>query len=344
MRSRRIVALALLSGPLLASGCAQVAHNELADASFGRGERETFAVVTTARAGSLAASLPKDRFLLIGGRKSAPTLGQGFVQNTPDTWGPFDVQVHTGFLDPELKAVPGGVRVCLEVDDVGFDVFYDVCAQYNQGATLWQVFAFTQLGALGGSVNLPNDEIELRIEQTSDDVNFYTRAFGAGSWTPVSTTTFPAQTEPLKFSFGATGLTKGTAAGFDDAVFSSSAPPVAPTGAVAVAADVNDAVLAAYAAFQDLDGAGPDFGSAGANLDASASALDAAQAGAAALPATSDNQDAAKLLGKAEKSLVKAQQQVDDQTADKALKTLEKLAHPLTEAALLLNPQPFPAP
>ena len=60
-----------------------------------------------------------------------------------------------------------------------------MCAQYNQGGGLWQVFAFTHVGALAGSVNVASDELELRVEQTGGDVNFYTRAFGAMAWSPV---------------------------------------------------------------------------------------------------------------------------------------------------------------
>jgi hypothetical protein len=341
MRGPSAFAVLVFVSALTGAACARPEHNELADASFGRGSRETVAVAA-AGIGPLGAAPAKNRFLALSGRKKLPAMGpptgQGFVQNTPDVWGPFDLQIHTGFFDPDLRASPNGVRACLEVDDVGFDVFYDVCAQWNQGAGLWQVFAFTHNGALAGSVNLAVDEVELRVEQVDDDVNFYTRAAGAGAWSPVATTTFPAQTEPLKFAFGATGLTKGTAVGFDDAVFVSGPPLVAPTGGPLVAADVNAAVLAAYEAFDALDGAGPDFGAADAALADAADALDAAQDGAAGLPSPG----AVKLLGKAEKSLLKAQQQVGDESAVKALKSLEKLAHPLTEAALLLNPQPFP--
>jgi hypothetical protein len=41
---------------------------------------------------------------------------------------------------------------------------------------------------------------------------------------------------------------------------------------------------------------------------------------------------------------VKAQDQVAGEDAAKALKTLEKGGDALVEAALLLNPQPLPAP
>jgi hypothetical protein len=332
----RLVFASLLLALAIASGCATA---EVADARIGSGEREGFAVVTAAGAGPLGGGPSPDLFLEIAGSKPG---GLAFVQNTPDTWGPFDVQVHTGFFDPAQKASPNGVRVCLEIDNVGFSVYYDVCAQYNQGAGLWQVFAFTHAGALAGSVNLPDDEIELRVEQVSDDVNFYTRAFGSGSWQPVSTTSFPAQTAPLKAAFGATGLSKGTAVGFDDAVYVSGPPLVAPSAAAAVAADVNAALLAGYTAFQEIEDG--NLGSAETDLGDAADALDDAQLGVAALPPSKAVSSAAKQIGKADKTLAKAQDQVAVGDGDKALKTLQKLARPLIEAALLLNPQPLPGP
>lgn len=234
------------------------------------------------------------------------------------------------------------MRVCLEIDTVGFSVYYDGYAQYNQGAGLWQVFAFTHAGALVGSVNLPDDEIELRVEQVSDDLNFYTRAFGSGSWQLVATTAFPAQTAPLKAAFGATGLGKGTAVGFDDAVYISGPPLVAPSAAAAVAADVNAALLAGYTAFQEIEDG--NLGSAETDLGDAEDALDDAQFGVAALPPSKTVSSAAKQIAKADKTLAKAQDQVAVGDGDKALKTLRKLARPLIEAALLLNPQPLPGP
>ena len=334
----RLAFVSLLLGASLAAGCAR--NVEVADASFGGGSRESFAVAAGG-VGPAGAVASPDRFLQLAGKKPG---GLGFVQNTPDTWGPFDVQVHTGFFDPEQIASPFGVRVCLEIDDVGFDVFYDVCATHD--GVDWSVAAFkgAPFMAIPGTIEIDEAEIELRVEQVDDDVNFYARALGAMAWTPVSTTAFAAQTEPLKAAVGATGLSKGTAVGFDDIVYVSSGPPSAPAPAVAVAADANAALLAGYAAYRDLEGGTPDFVSAAANLGDAGDALDDAQAGAAGLPPSKDVSSAAKLLGKADKGLVKAQDQVADGSAAKALKTLEKAADALIEAALLLNPQPLPAP
>jgi hypothetical protein len=289
--------------------------------------------------GSLAAKGPLDRYVAMAGAKKPPAVGLAFVQTTPDTWGPFDVSLRTGFFDPEQMQNPLGVRVCLEVDSVGFSVFYDVCGLF--GPTGWNVSAFTNLGLLTGNVLIDADEIELRVEQTGMTVNFYAREAGAPVWSAVANTAFPTQTLPLKAAFGVTGLSKGTEVGFDDLEYASSAPPMAPTGAVAVAADVNAALLAGYAAFRALDGGAPDFGAAAASLDDADAALDDAMAGVAALPSSKTNQSAAKQLAKADKGLTKAQDQVAGQAADKALKTLGKAGDSLVEAALLLNPQPL---
>jgi len=337
----RLVFVSLLLGVLFAAGCAKVEYADVADARVGGASRDTGNAIV-ARAGALAAAGPVDRYVQMAGSKT--TLGQAFVQNTPDVWGPFDVSIRTGFFDPEQKALPEDVRVCLEIDQVGFAVFYLVCGLYDDTLDVWQAFAGTQGGTLPGSINIAGDEIELRVEQTGGNVNFYARAAGAPAWTSVSTTTFPAQTIPLKASFGASALTKGTAVGFDGLQATFSAPPIAPTGAVAVAADVNAALIAAYEAQLDLDAGADDFAAAAAQLDAAENALDDAQVGVAALPASKTNQSAAKHIAKADKGLAKAQDQVADQAAAKAIKTLEKLGRSLVEAALLLNPQPFPAP
>jgi hypothetical protein len=337
MNARFLFAFLLAAAPL-AAGCAT--NLDVADASFGSGSRESFAAVAGGL-GPAGATPTPDRFVVLAGKKPG---GLGFVQNTPDTWGPFDVQVHTGFFDAEQMAAPSGVRVCLEISDVGFDVFYDVCALHD-GAD-WTVSAFkgAPFMAIAGSIDIDADEIELRAEQAGGNVNFYAREFGAMAWTSVSSTAFAAQTEPLKPSFGATGLGKGTAVGFDDLVYVSAGPPSAPAPAVAAAADVNAALLAGLAAHQDLEGGVPDFVSAAANLGDAEDALDDAQAGVAGLPPSKAVSRAAKFLGKADKALVKAQDQVAGEDAAKALKTLEKGGDALVEAALLLNPQPLPAP
>lgn len=334
----RLVLVSLLVGAALAAGCAR--NIDVADASFGGSSRESFAVVATGVGPAGVATSP-DRFLQLAGKKPG---GLGFVQNTPDTWGPFDISVHTGFFDPDQIALPVGVRVCLEIDDVGFDVFYDVCGTHD--GVDWNVAAFkgAPLTPIAGTIEIAAAEIELRVEQTGGNVNFHARAFGAMAWTLVSTTPFAAQTEPLKAAVGATGLSKGTAVGFDDLVYVSSGPPSMPAPAVSVAADANAALLAGYAAYRDLEAGTLDFVSAAANLGVAEDALDDALAGAAGLPPSKDVSSAAKLLGKADKGLAKAQDQVADASAEKALKTLEKAADALIEAALLLNPQPLPAP
>jgi hypothetical protein len=328
----------LLTAASLGAGCAS--NVETADASFRSGSRSSLAAVAGG-IGPAGAPPTPDRFVVLAGKKPG---GLGFVQNTPDTWGPFDVSVHTGFLDPDQMATPAGVRVCLEISDIGFDVFYDVCALYD--GIDWAVSAFkgAPLMAIAGTIDIDADEIELRVEQVDDDVNFYARAFGSMTWTPVSSTSFAAQVDPLKPSFGATGLSKGTAVGFDDLFYDSSGPPSAPAPAVAVAADVNAALLAGLNAHRALEGGVPDFVDVAAALFDAQDAVEDAQDGAAALPPSKEVSRATKFLGKAAKALAKAQDQVADQDAEKAVKTLEKGGDSMVEAALLLNPQPFPEP
>jgi len=338
----RLVLGSLLGAALGASACA-THHVELADASISGANRST-GLAVTARANAPAASVPTDRYVEVSGRKAAPTLGTGFVQTTPDIWAPYDVQIHAGFFDPTQKATPQGVRICLEIDDVGFDVFYVVCGQHIAATSTWQTFAGTNLGNVAGVQNIVSEEIELRIEQRLEGMDekifFSARAAGAPDWIAISNTDYPEQLDPHKASFGASNITKGTAVGFDGLQATFSAPPVPPTGTVAVAADVNAALIASLDAQLALDAGLDDFATAGTALGVAEDALDDAQA--VALPATKENQTAIKHMAKADKSLAKAQEQVVDQDSAKALKTLEKLGRSLIEAALLLNPQPFP--
>jgi hypothetical protein len=333
--SARLLFTFLLAAAAIGAGCAT--NIDVADAGFRSGSRDSLAAVAGG-VGPAGAPATPDRFVSLAGKKPN---GLGFVQNTPDTWGPFDVSVHTGFFDPEQMAAPSGVRVCLEISDVGFDVFYDACATHN--GTLWTVQGIrgAPFTLVTGTIQIDSDELELRVEQVDDDINFYARAFGSMAWTPVSTTPFTPQVDPLKPSFGATGLSKGTAVGFDDLAFASAGPPSAPAPAVAVAADVNAALLAGLAAHAALEGGVPDFVDAAAALLDAQDAIDDAQAGAAGLPPSKAVSSAVKFLGKGEKALAKAQDQVTDQDAEKAVKTLEKGGDALVEAALLLNPQPF---
>ena len=186
---------------------------------------------------------------------------------------------------------------------------------------LWQVFAFTQAGALTGSRNIASNELELRIEQVDDDLNFYTRAFGSSTWPLVATTTFPAQTEPFKVGFGGVSLSKGTAVGFDDVSVTSGPPGVAPTGGALVAVDVNAALLSAYQAHHALDAGLGDFGTAGGAVEDAQLAVSDAEDGVAGLPPSKETQAAAKLLAKADKSLAKAHDLVVDEQAAKAQKS-----------------------
>jgi hypothetical protein len=330
--SARLLFTFLLAAAAVGAGCAR--NIDVADASFGTRTRSNLAVV----AGGIgpAGGPPLiDRFVTLAGKKPN---GLGFVQNTPDTWGPFDVQIRTGFFDADDMENPTNVRVCLEIGDVGFDVFYDACATHN--GMLWNVQGFrgAPFAPVTGTIQIDSDEVELRVEQEGTDVNFYARIPG-NAWTPVSTTAFTPQTAAFKPSFGATGLSKGTVVGFDNLLFTTSDPPSAPAPAVAVAADVNAALLAGYAAYRQLEQ--PDFATAAVNLGQAQDAIDDAQAGLAGLPSSREVSSATKFVAKAEKALAKAQDQVADEAAEKAMKTLEKGGDSLVEAALLLNPQPF---
>jgi hypothetical protein len=285
-----------------------------------------------------------DRYFAIRGKK--PTGGLAFVQTPPDTWAPFDVSFRAGFFDPEQMATADGVRVCLEVDNVGFSIFYDLCADYVGATSSWQLSAFhgAPFTPLPGSLALAADEIELRQETDGTTLRFHGRAAGDAMWTEVSSMAFPAQLEPLKAAFGAANVRKGTQIGFDDPSYASGPPPGPVTPEREVAADANQALLLELDAFQALDGDAPDFGAAETALTSAQSALADAQAGAAALPPTKITRKAGKKLAGAAKKLAKALAQTQDQNADGALASLVKAGHKQAEGVLLLVPQPPLAP
>ena len=284
----------------------------------------------------------RDRFIGARGRgKTKP--GTAFIQLTPDVWSPFDVSIHTGLFDPAQMATADGTRTCLEIDNVGFTVFFDVCAAYGAAPDGWTVTAFTgaPLVNLPGSLFLAAPEIELRIESDDATLRFHGRVAGAGTWEPVAETPWPGQTGPLEVAFGVAPILKGTLVGFDDPSFASAAPPTPPTGAQAVAAGGNDALLEGLAAFLALDGASPDFALAATELTAAGSSLAGAQALLAALPPDGTTKKAGRELAKAAKKLAGAQQDVADQDADGATKNLGKAAVAVEKAVLRLVPQPL---
>jgi hypothetical protein len=86
-----------------------------------------------------------------------------------------------------------------------------VCGQYDETNGEWETFAGTDQGNLGDS----HSRATRSSCASGDDVNFYARAFGSMTWLLIDSTSFPAQADPLEPSFGASGLSKGTAVGFD---------------------------------------------------------------------------------------------------------------------------------
>jgi hypothetical protein len=323
----------LLSSIAAATGCA-TEEQYVAFGVIGR---------VTSAAAARGAPSPVDRFVGIRGKKQTKP-GVGFAQVTPDVWAPFDVSIHTGLFDPSQTATANGVRTCLEIDNVGFTIFYDVCGTYGTAPAGWTVAAFQGAPTtnLPGSVFLDAAEIELRTETDGNTLRFHTRPWGSDTWQEVAQTPWPGQTGPLEAAFGVAPIFKGTLVGFDDPTFVSAEPPTPPTGAGEVAAAANDALVEGLAAFLLLDGATPDFTGAATQLGVAADALEGAKALLAALPQDKTAKKAGKSFAKGEKKLAQALEQVADQDADRALTNLGKAAAAVEKGALLLVPQPFP--
>jgi hypothetical protein len=330
----------------LASGCALEDRHA---ANIGVGSRET--AVAVAGVGGPRAPAPRDRYIAVRGKRKTlppPTERQpaAFYQTTPDVFAPFDVSVHFGLFDPRQTATAGGVRACLEIDNVGFTVFFDVCGDYDEAQAGWNLFAFIGLPvtALPGALFVPGPDAEVRIETDGTTLRFHGRAFGSSTWTQVSSTAYPTQTAPLKAALGASRIRKGTVVGFDDPSFVSAAAPGPLTPEQAIAADANAALLAGLQAFLALDGPSPDFTAAAAALDAADAALSDARIGVAVLPEGDARRKADKLLTKASAKLQEAEIEAAAGLADRALKDLGKAADRAEAGILVLVPQPFPSP
>jgi hypothetical protein len=334
MASRRaLVALSLVC-TAAAIGC----HSERVYGIFQVSER------SSAPNAARGAPGPADRFISVRGKKKTKP-GVAFVQLTPDVWAPFDVSLHTGLFDPAQTATANGTRVCLEIDNVGFTVYYDVCATWAASPAGWTVAAFTGAPTMNlpGSLFLDGAEIELRAETDGTTLRFHARNWASGTWEPVAQTPWPGQNGPLEASFGVAPILKGTLVGFDDPTFSSAPPPIAPTGAPAVAAAANEALLEGLAAFLLLDGPSPDFAGASTQLGEAADALGVAQTLLAGLPQDNAAKKAGRSFAKGEKKLGRAEEQVAEQDADGAVENLGKAAAAVEKGVLLLVPQPFPS-
>jgi hypothetical protein len=282
-----------------------------------------------------------DHYVGIRGKKKTPT-GLAFLQAPPETWAPFDVSIHMGLFDPARTSTADGVIQCLEIDDVGFSLFFDVCATYDAAQAGWNLAAFyggPSQTPLPGALFVAGAEFELRAATDGATLHFYGRPFGSQTWSEVASMAYPVVTVPLHAAFGVNFLAKGTEIGFDDPSFSSG-PPVGPvTTERMVAASANDAMLAGLAAYQALDGDVPDFATAGAALGDALLAIGDAQTGAAAL-GTRAGKKAAKQFKKAAKKLGAAAKHTAAQKAPRALKDLEKAAKSYGKGVLGIVPQP----
>jgi hypothetical protein len=328
MRNRLTARLALLAiVTTWLAGCEEFA-------AFDEETRRELAATSRARKGGAL-----DHYLVIRGRKNGT---EAFIQTPPDTWAPFDVSIRTGIFDPAQAARVDGVRVCLELDTIGFTIFYDVCAVRSVSAGAWNVFSYhgPPATSLPGALPIAAQEIELRAETDGTTLRFHAREAGAKDWSPIGQMPFPAQSPPLKMSFGATGLAPKAEVGFDSPSHVSAPPPGPLTAVQQVVADLNLALLRGLAAYLALDGASPDFATAAASLGEAAAALGDAATGAAALPASDENETVEKRIGQASKSLGKAQAKVAAEKAAKALNNLEKAALRAAQAVLILAPQP----
>jgi hypothetical protein len=246
-----------------------------------------------------------------------------------------------GLFDPSQTATANGVTLCIEIDDVGFTLFFDLCGTYSSAQSGWNLSAFhgQPVTPLTGTLFVAGAEFEARVESDGSTLRFYGRPFGSMTWSEVTNMPYPTVTVPLHAAFGVNQLAKGTEVGFDDPSHSTG-PPVGPVSPERmVAATANAALLAALEAYQALDGDAPDFGAAATALDEALTTLADAQNAAATL-GTPASKKAAKRFKKAGKKLEAADEDVADQDAEGAQKDLEKAAKSYAKGVLAVVPQP----
>ena len=334
MSAGRIVLLALAA--TLAAACVKNWDRQGADYKKG--------VLPAGSGQARAAGGPQDRYLAIfGKRKTLPPPAEpqpvAFYQSTPDVFAPFDVSLHFGLFDPAKLATADGVRACLEIDNVGFTVFFTVCGLYEEAQARWTVFAGTHQGSLPGSVLVAGTDVEVRVETDGTTLRFHGRPYGSNTWEEVASTAFPPQTAPLKASFGASSIRKGTEVGFDHPSFASAADPGMLTLERAITTDANAALLAGLAAALALDGASPDFPSAAGSFDLADTKLGDALLKVASLAPGKTQRKAQKLFSKGRAKLLKAEAESAAGDADGALKQLLKAGGPIEAGVRLLVPQ-----
>jgi hypothetical protein len=192
----------------------------------------------------------------------------------------------------------------------------DLCGRYTTGG--YQVFDSENSdqrfypGAL---------RLEARVSYDGANLSYETRLPGAGTWDAVTSFGY-APVDPLLLSLGATNLYKKGSIGFDDFAITTTMPADT-TFEGAVGWHIQEAFHQEGGALRSLDGASPDFTTAAADLSASRSELQLGIGASASLDLKLGKQ-VIRYLGRADRKLERAEQEVAGQDAEGAWKQTQK--------------------
>ena len=235
--------------------------------------------------------------------------------------GAFEINLTGGVSDPQLLDESLDGIACFELFEQGFFGdpvhLFDVCARYTAGG----IQAF----------NSENDDdqfypgvslLDLRIGYDGANVTFETRPKDTGAFDVV--TTFPfSYTAPLIPSVGIVNYGKG---GVYDLLAASwtTTMPADTTIEQGCGWHVQEAYGRGWNAFAKLDGGAPDFNGAAADLAAARTEIVTAYGLTPSFLDAKIGKQVARYLVKADRAMLRAQDEVADQDADDAIDQLFK--------------------
>jgi hypothetical protein len=234
--------------------------------------------------------------------------------------GAFEITYQVGLFDPGHVAESTDAIGCLELfeyqnfGDPAHTV--DLCGRYTAGG--YQVFDSENSDQrfYAGALRL-----EARISYDGANLSYETRLPGTVSWDAVTSFSY-APLDPLLASLGGTSLYKKGSIGFDDFAITTTMPTDT-TFEGAVGWHIQEAFHQEGSALRSLDGASPDFTTAAADLTASRSEIQLGIGASASLDLKLGKQ-VIRYLGRADRKLERAQQEVSSQDAEGAWKQTQK--------------------
>jgi hypothetical protein len=234
--------------------------------------------------------------------------------------GAFEITYQVGLFDPGHVTESTDAIGCLELfeyQDFGDPAHtVDLCGRYTTGG--YQVFDSENSDQrfYAGALRL-----EARVSYDGASLSYETRLPGTVTWDAVTSFAY-TPVDPLLLSLGATNLYKKGSIGFDDFAITTTVPAASTTEGM-VGWHIQEAFHQEGGALRNLDGASPDFTTAAADLASCRSELQLGIAASAGLDLKLGKQ-VIRYLGRADRKLERAEQEVAGQDAEGAWKQTQK--------------------